>query len=183
MMAPVTARLEAALADITDLELDAIVNAANPRLLGGGGVDGAIHRAAGPDLLDACRAIPQVRPGVRCPPGEARITPGFDLPARFVIHTVGPIWHGGGDGEDETLAACYRACLALAGEHGLASVAFPAIGTGVYGFPMDRAAAIAVRTVRAAAPERAPGLRRIVFTCFDDDALDAYRRALAEGRA
>jgi O-acetyl-ADP-ribose deacetylase len=114
-------------ADLTRLALDAIVNAANPGLLGGGGVDGAIHRAAGPGLLAACRALPEVSPGVRCPTGEARLTPGFDLPARFVIHTVGPVWHGGQNSEAERLAGCYRSCIALALEHGLCSIGFPAI--------------------------------------------------------
>jgi O-acetyl-ADP-ribose deacetylase (regulator of RNase III) len=134
-------------ADITTLAVDAIVNAANETLLGGGGVDGAIHRAAGPRLLDACRRLPEVRPGVRCPTGEARITLGFDLPARQVIHTVGPVWRGGGAGEDDLLAACYRASLALAAAGSFSSIAFPAISCGIYGFPPERAAAIAVRTI------------------------------------
>lgn len=135
-------------ADLTRLALDAIVNAANPGLLGGGGVDGAIHRAAGPALLAACRAIPQVTPGVRCPTGEARITLGFSLPARYVIHTVGPIWHGGHDGEAAHLASCYRACIALAVEHDLNSIGFPAISCGVYGYPPDQAAKVAIATLR-----------------------------------
>jgi O-acetyl-ADP-ribose deacetylase (regulator of RNase III) len=135
-------------ADITQLELDAIVNAANERLLGGGGVDGAIHRAAGPLLLDACRSIPELRPGVRCPTGEARITPGFDLPAKYVIHTVGPVWNGGTDNEAELLASCYRSSLDLAAASGITSLAFPAISCGVYGYPADQAAKIAVATVR-----------------------------------
>lgn len=137
-------------ADITKLEVDAIVNAANARMLGGGGVDGAIHRAAGPELLEACRRIPELRPGVRCPTGEARITPGFRLPARFVIHTVGPIWRGGAQGEATALAACYQSTLALCGAHELTSVAFPAISCGAFGFPLREACAIAVREVRAA---------------------------------
>lgn len=137
-------------ADITTLRVDAIVNAANPALLGGGGVDGAIHRAAGPGLLRACRAISEVRPGVRCPPGEARITPGFNLPADWVIHTVGPIWHGGTQGESALLAQCYRHALQLLRAHGLHSIAFPAISCGVYGYPPAAAAAIAVTTLRAA---------------------------------
>ncbi len=141
-------QLQVLIGDITKLAVDAIVNAANERLLGGGGVDGAIHRAAGPELLAACRAIAEVRPGVRCPTGEARITPGFALPARYVIHTVGPVWYGGQQREPELLAACYARSLALAGEHGLRSVAFPAISCGVYGFPIDRAARVAVREVR-----------------------------------
>src|ERR1700748_1131145 len=151
--------------DITRLDVDAIVNAANETLLGGGGVDGAIHRAAGPELLAACRAMTQVRPNVRCPPGEARITPGFRLPARFVIHTVGPVWHGGTRGEDEDLASCYANTLALARQHGLKTIAFPAISTGVYGFPADRAAQIAVDAVAAALPGP---YERIVFCCFSE---------------
>ncbi len=164
-------------ADITTLPLDAIVNAANEALLGGGGVDGAIHRAAGPDLLAACRALPEVRPGVRCPTGEARLTPAFRLPARYVIHTVGPVWRDGRSGEPDRLAACYRSSLGLAEANGIASIAFPAISCGVYGYPVDAAAAIAVREVRAwlvrgAAPDR------VVFCCFGADIAAAYRRAL-----
>ncbi len=134
--------------DITTLAVDAIVNAANERMLGGGGVDGAIHRAAEPELLAACRAMPEVSPGVRCPTGQARVTPGFQLPARWVIHTVGPIWRGGHEGEDDLLASAYRQSLAEAERVGAESVAFPAISTGVYGFPPDRAARIAVHTIR-----------------------------------
>jgi O-acetyl-ADP-ribose deacetylase (regulator of RNase III) len=134
--------------DITKLDVDAIVNAANTGLLGGGGVDGAIHRAAGPDLLAACRSIPEVRPGVRCPTGEARLTPGFRLKARYVIHAVGPIWNGGEFHEPELLASCYRSSLILARAHGLRSIAFPAISCGIYGYPLDLAAMIAVREVR-----------------------------------
>jgi O-acetyl-ADP-ribose deacetylase (regulator of RNase III) len=134
--------------DITKLDVDAIVNAANTGLLGGGGVDGAIHRAAGPDMLAACRAIPEVRPGVRCPTGEARLTPGFRLKARYVIHAVGPIWNGGEFHEPELLASCYRSSLILARAHGLRSIAFPAISCGIYGYPLDLAAMIAVREVR-----------------------------------
>ncbi|TCV96004.1 O-acetyl-ADP-ribose deacetylase (regulator of RNase III) [Luteibacter rhizovicinus] len=160
--------------DITILNVDAIVNAANESLLGGGGVDGAIHRAAGLRLLAACRALPEVRPGVRCPTGEARITPGFDLPARFVIHTVGPVWHGGGDGEAGRLAACYRNSLALAQAHGLRSIAFPAISCGVFGYPLDEAAAIAVRCVRAAMD----GPERVVFCTFGNVATGAFSKAL-----
>src|SRR5215831_6499776 len=122
--------------DITQLQVDAIVNAANEFMLGGGGVDGAIHRAAGPRLLEACRAVAEVRPGVRCPTGEARITPGFDLAARYVIHTVGPVWRGGASGEEDLLAACYRASLGLAEQTGLRSIAFPAISCGVFRFPV-----------------------------------------------
>jgi O-acetyl-ADP-ribose deacetylase (regulator of RNase III) len=135
--------------DITRLIVDAIVNAANERMLGGGGVDGAIHRAAGPELAEACRAVPEVRPGVRCPTGEARMTPGFRLPARYVIHTVGPVWRGGGHGEPDLLAGCYRSSLALARQQGARSIAFPAISCGVYGYPVEQAAAIAVREIHA----------------------------------
>lgn len=152
-------------ADLTRLALDAIVNAANPGLLGGGGVDGAIHRAAGPALLAACRAIPEVAPGVRCPTGEARITPGFSLPARYVIHTVGPIWHGGHDGEAVHLASCYRACIALAVEHDLNSIGFPAISCGVYGYPPDQAAKVAIATLRDVL--KAHPKRDVQLCCFD----------------
>ena len=133
--------------DITMLTVDAIVNAANQVMLGGGGVDGAIHRAAGRELYEACLKVPEVRPGVRCPTGEARITPGFKLPAKFVIHTVGPVYRDGQHGEPEKLAACYRNSLALAAENGCKSVAFPCISTGVYGYPIKDAAKIAVREV------------------------------------
>jgi O-acetyl-ADP-ribose deacetylase (regulator of RNase III) len=165
------------LGDITRLDIDAIVNAANERMLGGGGVDGAIHAAAGRRLLDACRAIPEVRPGVRCPTGEARITPGFDLPARYVIHTVGPVWRGGHAGEDELLASCYRASLALAMAESLQSIAFPAISCGVYGFPIRRAAAIAVRELRAHLAAGRP-LETIVLVAFDATMRDVLREAL-----
>ena len=133
--------------DITTLAVDAIVNAANQVMLGGGGVDGAIHRAAGPELYKACLKVPEVRPGVRCPTGEARITPGFKLPAKFVIHTVGPVYRDGQHGEPEKLAACYRNSLALAAENGCKSIAFPCISTGIYGYPKEDAAKIAVREV------------------------------------
>lgn len=141
-------------ADITTLAVDAVVNAANPTLLGGGGVDGAIHRAAGPRLLDACRALPEVVPGVRCPTGEARITPGFDLSAPYVIHVVGPVWQGGDEGEAELLARCYRHALRLAWGHGLGSIAFPAISCGVYGYPARAAAGVAIATLRGLLAER-----------------------------
>ncbi|MGA8278162.1 MAG: O-acetyl-ADP-ribose deacetylase [Rhodanobacteraceae bacterium] len=166
-------------ADITTLSVDAIVNAANESLLGGGGVDGAIHRAAGHALFEACRALPEERPGVRCPTGEARITPGFRLPARFVIHTVGPVWQGGGANEAGLLASCYRNAFNLAANNGIASIAFPAISCGVYGYPVDRAIAIAVAEAsvwRTAA--RTP--REIMFCCFDAAVARAYRQALAQ---
>ena len=163
------ARLEVAVADITTLDLDAIVNAANTSLLGGGGVDGAIHRAAGPELLAECRGLGG------CATGAAKITAGYRLPARHVIHTVGPVWRGGGD-EDGLLASCYRSSLALAGAHQLASIAFPAISTGVYGFPADRAAGIAVSTVITALPDTA-GLQHVVFCCFDRGAAEHHEAA------
>lgn len=156
--------------DITRLEVDAIVNAANCSLLGGGGVDGAIHRAAGPELLEACRVFGG------CPTGEARITPGFRLPARRVIHTPGPVWHGGHAGEDDLLADCYRNSLMLAAMHHCRSVAFPCISTGVYHFPAERAAAIAAATVRAW-PEILPEL--VIFCCFNDEARRIYEKIFA----
>jgi O-acetyl-ADP-ribose deacetylase (regulator of RNase III) len=160
-------------ADLTGLRVDAIVNAANETLLGGGGVDGAIHRAAGPALLAACRAIPEVRPGVRCPTGEARITPGFNLPARHVIHTVGPVWQGGSEGEAELLAACYRNSLNLAREHGLTSIAFPAISCGVFGYPPQKAARVALAEIaRCAGPDM-----QVTLCCRGALILDSYRQA------
>ena len=163
--------------DITKLALDAIVNAANEYMLGGGGVDGAIHRAAGPRLLEACRAVPEVRKGVRCPTGDARITPGFDLPARHVIHTVGPVWHGGGAGEPALLASCYRASLQLAHEHGLQSIAFPAISCGVYRFPVQRAAEIAVRAIREHLASET-SVTSVVLVAFDAAMSDVLAAAL-----
>jgi O-acetyl-ADP-ribose deacetylase len=163
-------------ADLTRLALDAIVNAANPGLLGGGGVDGAIHRAAGPALLAACRSIPEVSPGVRCPTGEARLTPGFDLPARFVIHTVGPVWHGGHAGEAELLARCYRSCIALALEHDLQSLAFPAISCGVYGYPPEQAAKVAVTELRSRLVAH-PALE-VQLCCFDHRMATIWQNAL-----
>lgn len=165
--------------DITRQTTDAIVNAANASLLGGGGVDGAIHRAAGPELLEACLRIPEVEHGVRCRPGQARIMPGFALPARYVIATVGPVWRGGGFGEDETLASCYRACLMLAHEHGLDSIAFPAISTGVYGFPIERAARIALREIRAHL-HRVERPSLVVCVLFSPHDHEVYRRVLDE---
>ncbi len=167
------------LGDITAVQAGAIVNAANERLLGGGGVDGAIHRAAGPELLEACRAIPEVRPGVRCPTGEARLTPGFRLPARFVIHTVGPVWRGGDRAEDALLASCYRSVLALAAEHGIRSIAFPAISCGAYGYPVARAARIAVREIRAAL-DAGLGLDAVLLVAYDLGLHDALARAVAD---
>ena len=165
-------------ADITTLDVDAIVNAANGTLLGGGGVDGAIHRAAGPRLLAACRALPEIEPGVRCPTGEARITPGFDLRARFVIHTVGPVWRGGAHGEAALLANCHAASLRLAMGSGVGSIAFPAISCGVYGFPVDLAAAIAMTTLRDSLPH-ASGVRSVICCCFGEATERAWRAALA----
>ncbi len=162
-------RLEAAGGDITTEQVDAIVNAANRQLRGGGGVDGAIHRAAGAERLHAaCRAIGE------CPPGQAVVTEGFDLAARFIIHTVGPVWRGGSEGEPETLAACYRSSLAVADEVGARSVAFPAISTGVYGYPPEGAAVVAVTTVSAADT----GVQVIRFIAFDETTLGLYRRLL-----
>jgi len=167
-------RLEAIRIDITKLAVDAIVNAANTTLLGGGGVDGAIHRAAGPALLAECRTLGG------CATGDARITKGYELPAKHVIHAVGPVWHGGKKGEPELLASCYRKSLALAAKHGLRTIAFPAISCGVYGYPMALAAAIAVRECREFL-EGHPDFERITFALFDEAALATYRRLLARG--
>ena len=163
--------LTAELGDITAYAVDAIVNAANSELRVGGGVCGAIHRAAGPELERECRAIGS------CPTGEARITKGYRLRARHVIHAVGPVWRGGGADEDRLLESCYRKVMALAREHRLGSVAFPAISTGIYGFPLERATAIALRSV-ADELKRSPGCR-VIFVCFNDAALAAYRAAIA----
>lgn len=174
---PTDQRITVEVGDITRLDVDAIVNAANQRMLGGGGVDGAIHRAAGPELLDACRSVPEVRPGVRCPTGEARITPGFNLPADFVVHTVGPVYEGGRHGEADLLAACYRNSLSIAADHGIRRLAFPAISTGVYGYPVDEAARLAVATTidwldAHDKPEA------VVFCCFSEEDAAVYRSIL-----
>ena len=165
--------------DITNLKVDAIVNAANQVMLGGGGVDGAIHRAAGKELFEACLKVPEVRPGVRCPTGEARITPGFKLPAKFVIHTVGPVYRDGQHGEPEQLAACYRNSLVLAAENGCKSIAFPCISTGVYGYPIDGAAKIAVRAGREVlSPAEGAEEMEIIFCCFSERDAEIYERLI-----
>lgn len=164
--------LKTVLGDITKLDVEAIVNAANVSLLGGGGVDGAIHRAAGPKLLEATRQI------VGCPRGEARITPGFDLPARYVIHTVGPVWTGGDQGESEVLASCYRQSLLLARENKIKSIAFPSISTGVYGFPIEQAAHIAVSTVREELSSDPGQLKEVMFCCFSSADYEIYQQEL-----
>jgi O-acetyl-ADP-ribose deacetylase (regulator of RNase III) len=168
------ARIEVCVADITTLAVDSIVNAANRTLLGGGGVDGAIHRAAGPDLRKECERLGG------CGTGDAKITRGYRLKARHVIHAVGPVWSGGSKSEDELLASCYRVSLKLAAEHRLASIAFPAISTGVYRFPADRAARIAVGTVAAALAATPSGIARVVFCCFSPDSAQHHITALAE---
>jgi O-acetyl-ADP-ribose deacetylase len=164
--------LHTLLANIVTLDVDAIVNAANSSLLGGGGVDGAIHRAAGPELLEECRKLGG------CPTGEARITKGYQLPARFVIHTVGPVWRSGTSGEPELLAACYRNSLALASERALRAIAFPSISTGAYGFPIERAAQIAVDTVRDVLSTSSKPLD-VTFCCFSQSDFDIYSAILA----
>jgi O-acetyl-ADP-ribose deacetylase (regulator of RNase III) len=165
------AKLEVVQANIVTLDVDAIVNAANTTLLGGGGVDGAIHRAAGPQLLAECRTL------LGCPTGAAKITRGYRLPARYVIHTVGPVYRDGRHGEPELLASCYRASLALAAEHGIRSIAFPAISCGAYRFPLEDAVQIAVREC-AAGLSRYDSLDRITFACFDGNMLDVYQKQL-----
>lgn len=162
-------RISLVLGDITKQNVDAIVNAANTTLLGGGGVDGAIHRAAGPKLLEECRTLGG------CPTGEGKITKGYNLPARWVIHTVGPVWHGGGQREDELLASCYRNSLALAERHGIKTIAFPCISTGAYGFPDERAAKIAVREATQFL-EQNESIEKIVFVCFLKRDFDLYKK-------
>ena len=166
-------KIELIKGDITKVEADAIVNAANTSLLGGGGVDGAIHRAAGPELLDECRTLHG------CETGQAKITKGYRLPAKWVIHTVGPVWRDGRHGEDDLLASCYRSCFAFVEQHGIRAIAFPSISTGAYGFPMERAARIAVRETKAFL-ERNTSLERVRLVCFGKDALQIHSAALAE---
>ena len=164
-----TTKLRAIRADITTLTVDAIVNAANHTLLGGGGVDGAIHRAAGPELLEECRLLNG------CPTGDAKITKGYRLPARYVIHTVGPIWQGGTKGEEELLASCYRRSIEVARTNNVATLAFPGISTGIYGYPVERAAQVAVST---AASTSTDGIQEIIFCCFSDSDLEIYLRLI-----
>lgn len=165
-------KIKLLMADITTLKVDAIVNAANSSLLGGGGVNGAIHKAAGPELLGECRQIGG------CPVGEARITRGYRLPARFVIHTVGPVWRGGSEGEDQLLARCYQSCFALAEKYEIKSIAFPAISTGAYGFPIERACRIAIWEMRRNLEDKNAG--DIIAVCFNHRTFKCYQEALQE---
>ncbi|MBW8456971.1 MAG: O-acetyl-ADP-ribose deacetylase [Thiobacillus sp.] len=167
------ALLRAIQADITTLQVDAIVNAANPSLLGGGGVDGAIHRAAGPRLLDECRLLDG------CRTGDAKRTRGYELPARFIIHTVGPVWHGGTRGEPELLASCYRRCIEVAAQNGIHTLAFPGISTGIYGYPVELAAHVAIATVRTAVTGF-PVIREVIFCCHSAADLAVYQALLAD---
>ncbi len=166
-------RMSVVVGDITQLQVDAIVNAANQRMLGGGGVDGAIHRAAGSELFDACKAVDEVSPGIRCPTGEARITPGFELPARFVIHTVGPVYAGGKKNEAALLAGAYRSSLQRAADYGCRSVAFPCISTGVYSYPKPEAAHIAIETTRAWLEDHDLP-QQVTFCCFANEDAKHY---------
>lgn len=166
-------RLSIVQGDITKQAVDAIVNAANTTLLGGGGVDGAIHRAAGPKLLEECRTLGG------CATGDAKITKGYNLPAKFVIHTVGPVWRGGKNREDELLASCYRRCFEIATEHGIKTIAFPSISTGAYGFPVERASKIALREIRSAL-DRLPELQQVIIVCFDSHTYRVYQEAAKE---
>lgn len=168
-------RIELKVGDITVMDVDAIVNAANNTLMGGGGVDGAIHRAAGPKLVEECLLLNG------CPTGEAKITKGYELKARHIIHTVGPLWHGGGKNEEKLLSSCYRKSLELTLENNIKTIAFPAISTGAFRFPMDKAASIAVKEARAFLQDHSE-LEKVIFVCFDQSALSVYKEALGENK-